>query len=290
MHESIKAMLAQYQCHSVNDYGNALHEIIQEITLLGLWRAKFFEHAAFYGGTALRILYQLDRFSEDLDFSLLRQNRSFDLTTYNEAVKQELSGFGFDVVIKSKTKISETNIKSTTINTNLHQQLLLVNAPGRLTRSLPKGQLIKVKMEVDIDPPGKFNTQAKLLLQPVPFSVNCYQLSDLFATKIHALLCRPWKQRVKGRDWYDFVWYVSHKVSVNLMHLQERLVQSQCWAIDKALNNALLQQLLLEKIDTVNFDNAKQDVIRFIKNVDQLALWSRDFFVEVTKRIKTTRA
>src|SRR5271168_5415411 len=104
MNPAILSMLDRYNCVSLQDYENALKEIMQEIALLGLWRSKFFEHTAFYGGTALRILYGLDRFSEDLDFSLLKQNKNFNLTPYLEAIKIELLGFGFSVTVEQKNK------------------------------------------------------------------------------------------------------------------------------------------------------------------------------------------
>src|SRR5258708_11206041 len=104
MHYAIEQMLKKYNCCSQLDYLNSLKEIFQEIALLGLWRAKFYEKAAFYGGTALRILYGLDRFSEDLDFTLLKNTKNFDLSPYNQAIADELSSFGFKVSVETKIK------------------------------------------------------------------------------------------------------------------------------------------------------------------------------------------
>src|SRR5579872_4522766 len=127
MHAAIKTMLSKYQCHSEQDYVNALKEIFQEISLLGLWRAKFYEKAAFYGGTALRILYGLDRFSEDLDFSLLKPEKNFDLSRYNQAIKDELNSFGFEVTVETKIKNTDSNIESAFIKAETKKQFILID-------------------------------------------------------------------------------------------------------------------------------------------------------------------
>src|SRR5438309_3791037 len=123
MNPAILSMLDRYKCVTAQDYENALKEIIQEIALLGLWRAKFYEHAAFYGGSALRILYGLDRFSEDLDFTLLRPDKTFSLASYNQAIMDELRSFGFKVEVVTKTKKIVSNIESAFIKADSKQQL-----------------------------------------------------------------------------------------------------------------------------------------------------------------------
>ena len=209
MNDSVQSMLEKYKPRSEQDYTNALKEIIQEIALLGLWRSKFYEHAAFYGGSALRILYQLNRFSEDLDFSLLKPDPEFTLAPYNQSICDELNAFGFTVEVKTKEKQVNTSIESAFIKANTKTQLMMIHAPQSLIQQTHGMHQLKIKMEVDTDPPAGFQTEVKTLLQPIPFSVKTYTLPDLFAGKIHALLCRPWKIRVKGRDWYDFIWYIT---------------------------------------------------------------------------------
>lgn len=288
MNIAIKQMFEKYQCHNQRDYLNALKEIIQEIALLGLWRAKFYEKAAFYGGSALRILYGLDRFSEDLDFTLLKTDDKFELDIYNQFIQKELNGFGFDVCVEKKIKRIDSAIESAFIKASSKTQLLMIEAPKDMRDTLHSMHLIKIKMEVDTDPPGKFETEAKTLLTPIPFSVNSLTLPNLFAGKIHALLCRPWQKRVKGRDWYDFVWYISHDRSVNLTHLQERLVQSGSWDNKHKLTRERLKDLLLAKISSTDFSSAKADASQFIKDQQALALWSSFFFVELLDKLKTT--
>jgi predicted nucleotidyltransferase component of viral defense system len=281
MHDAIQQMLEKYQCKSEQDYINAIKEIFQEIALLGLWRAKFFEQAAFYGGSALRILYKLDRFSEDLDFTLLKPNKNFILSPYNQAIVDELSAFGFNVEVLTKNKNIQTNIESAFIKADTKKQLLIIEAPTELAAKLHRMHTIKIKMEVDINPPRKFTTEAKTLLQPIPFFVKTLTQPDLFAGKIHAILCRPWQKRVKGRDWYDFVWYIAHNTPVNLTHLRERLIQSKFWDATRVLTKNDLIYLLKEKINRTNFELAKKDVIQFLRDPQSVDLWSTNFFLSL---------
>ena len=285
MHEAVKTMLAKYECRTEQDYINALKEIFQEIALLGLWRSKFYEKAAFYGGTALRILYGLDRFSEDLDFSLLKTDKNFELSMYNKDIKDELNGFGFEVNVNTKVKSSDTNIESAFIKAQTKKQLLLIEVSPDIINRLHNMSSIKIKMEVDINPPEKFKTETKILLRPIPFSVKTYQLPDLFAGKIHALLCRPWQQRVKGRDWYDFIWYLSRNISVNITHLRERLIQSEAWEKQSELTLTDLKAMLANKIEKTDFENAKKDILPFIKDHQAVDLWSRELFIQLIEKI-----
>lgn len=288
MHIAIKDMLEKYHCHSEQDYINALKEIFQEIALLGLWRAKFYEKAAFYGGTALRILYGLDRFSEDLDFTLLKTNKNFDLTPYNKAIAEEIKSFGFHVSVETKNKNIETNIESAFIKAITKKQLIIIDASSDIVSRIHRMHTIKIKMEVDTHPPSHFDTEVKNLFLPIPFSVKTLTKPNLFAGKLHAILCRPWQTRVKGRDWYDLVWYVARSVPVNLSHLRERLIQSNAWHKKDKLSKDDLLRLLIAKINNTDFKNAKTDILPFIKDKKAISLWSRDFFLEVVQKINVT--
>ncbi len=282
-------MLEKYQCKTQADYERAIRETIQEIALLGLWRAKFFEHAAFYGGTALRILYGLNRFSEDLDFSLLKPNAEFDLPFYNTAIEMELNSLGFTAEVERKIK-SENNshIQSAFIKENTRQQFLNIHVDHQLIKHMHKDKTIKIKMEVDIDPPLQFHTETKLLLEPIAFSVNTYTLPCLFSGKLHALLCRAWKNRTKGRDWYDFVWYVGKKIKPDLLHLREMLIQTGHWSSDKKFENSNLKKMLLKRIQDIDFNLAKADVLPFITDQASVALWSKEFFIEILEKLLVT--
>ncbi|MEA3464790.1 MAG: nucleotidyl transferase AbiEii/AbiGii toxin family protein [Thermodesulfobacteriota bacterium] len=286
MQGAIAQMLAKYECKSADEYVPALREILQEIALLGLWRSKFFEHAAFYGGTALRILYGLDRFSEDLDFSLLKPVEDFDLNSYSKSLEKELVAFGFDVKVEVKNKSSETAVQSAFLKGNTATQLLVIQADQEVVCDIPPGQLVKIKLEIDTDPPGGFSIENKYLLQPIPFSVRSYVLPDMFAGKMHALLCRKWKNRVKGRDWYDFIWYCANHPDLHLAHLEERMRQSDHWEEDTPLEVESFLKLISQAIENLDIDQAKNDVMPFVREPASLDVWSQDFFRDIVKRVR----
>lgn len=286
MNDAIKKMLAKYSTERVEDTVQALREIMQEIALLGLWRSKFFEHAAFYGGTALRILYGLERFSEDLDFSLLKPDGDFVLAGYCRALEKELAAFGFEVRVENKQKSADTVVQSAFLKADTVSQLLVIQTGEEFIRQIPSGRIIRIKLEVDTNPPGGFTTESKYLLQPIPFSVRSYTLSDLFAGKMHALLCRRWKNRVKGRDWYDLVWYCTHHPQLHLAHLEARMRQSGHYSEQSALTPEKFSELLSQCIETVDIDQAGKDVRPFVRQPETLEIWSRDFFCEIVKRIE----
>ena len=285
MQDAVKTMLARYDCQSTVEYTNAIQEILQEITLLGLWRSKFFEHAAFYGGTALRILYGLDRFSEDLDFSLLHSNKEFQLRRYLASLEKEVSAFGFKVTVQQKEKSSLSAIQSAFLKTDSAGALLMVTSDKAIFRGIPVGKQIRIKLEVDTEPPLGFKTETKYLLHPVSFGVRTYTLPDLFAGKMHAILCRQWKNRVKGRDWYDLVWYVANFPQLHLTHLEERMRQSGHWPRNRGIVKEDLVSLLEEKVDTLDVEQAKKDVMPFLVDSRRLDVWSREFFKDICSRI-----
>ena len=192
MREAVAQMLAKYDCQRVEDTTQALREILQELALLGLWRAKFFEKAAFYGGTALRILHGLDRFSEDLDFSLLQPMPDFKLARYSDTLERELAAFGFEVRVEQKGKAVETPVQSAFLKADTANELLVIQAGEHILRQIPSGQVTRIKIEVDTDPPPGFATENRFLLLPIPFGVRAYRLPDLFAGKMQPAVGAPW--------------------------------------------------------------------------------------------------
>ena len=286
MNEAVTRMLARYQARRLEDYVRALREILQEIALLGLWRSKFFEHAAFYGGTALRILHGIDRFSDDLDFSLIRPSSRFALSRYSAALQTEIRSFGFEVRVVAKEKEARSAIQSAFLKADTLKQLVVVEAGQEMMRELPRGQVLKIKIEVDTDPPPGFETETRFLLHPIPFSVRTYALPDLFAGKMHALLYRRWKTRVKGRDWYDLVWYTANHPRLHLSHLEQRMRQSGDLEKGKSLTRDRFHKLLDKAIAGLDVAQAKKEVEPFITNADTLSVWSREFFRDIVKRIQ----
>jgi hypothetical protein len=285
MNEAIARMLNRYECQSVEDHVRALREIMQEIALLGLWRSKFFEKAAFYGGTALRILYGMERFSEDLDFSLLRPMTDFDLSRYSGAVERELRSFGFEATMTTREKKDENPVQSAFLKANTLKHLLTIKTAEETSWPIPRGQVLKIKIEVDTDPPPGFVTENKFILQPIPFSVRTFVLPDLFAGKMHAVLCRRWKSRVKGRDWYDLVWYAANHPQLHLSHLEQRMIQSGHLKQGEQIASEKFFALTTEAVDTLDVNQARKEVEPFVKNPDALQVWSREFFQDVVGRI-----
>ena len=286
MHEAVQSLLARYTCRTRDDHLNALREILQKLALLGLWRAKFFEHAAFYGGTALRVLHGLDRYSEDLDFSLLRPTPDFSLEEYGAALKREVGSFGFDVTFDRRIKTKTTAIESAFLKANTVREMIQIGAGEDLLQGIHPGAHLKIKLEVDTDPPGDFVTETRYLLQPIPFPVRVFSLPDLFAGKLHCVLCRKWGTRVKGRDWYDLVWYAGRHPEVHLAHLEARMRQSGDWKETAPLDLNSLRRLLTAAITALNINQARAEVTPFVRDPRALEVWSPDFFTNVIAHIK----
>ena len=252
---------------------NALHEVMQQIALAGLSRGGFFEKAAFYGGTCLHLLYGMRRFSEDMDFSLLEPDLGFRFEDYFPAVVEEFKMAGKDVEIKMKHKGQPSAIESA----------FLKESSNVFDIGFTTEKRLKVKVEVDIDPPPKFTTEMKLLELPRKCWVRSYDLPGLYAGKVSAALFRKWKNRVKGRDWYDVMWYIQNRVELDLAHLIERAKESEPTA-DVSTREKLLAAFDA-RIDSIDFENAKQDVLLYLKDPKEVDIWSREFFKEYIRRI-----
>ena len=286
MNSTIEEMLKYYQTNNLTDKKNAMKEIIQEIVLCGLSRAGFFNKAAFYGGTALRIFYGLNRFSEDLDFSLTSPEPDFDLSSYFPVLKKEVTSWGLNVDISLKEKNTDSAIRSAFLKGNTMEHMLVFYASESLKSGISRDEVIKIKFEVDTMPPEGAGYENKYRLLPSPYEVKMYDMPSLFAGKVHAVICRAWKQRVKGRDLYDYIFYLSRNASLNFPHLKARLVQSGAWDPEKALSIEDTRDLLFSRFDSIDFENAKNDVRPFIRDTDSLNIWSADFFKQITSNLR----
>lgn len=283
VHSAVEDMLKKYSCKTVDDYKNALKEILQEIALLGLFRANMFDTAAFYGGSALRIFYGLDRFSEDLDFSLLKKSDMFDVTPYCDFIRDEMAAFGFETEVTKKMKAGESNIESAFIKAGTLIHLLQIESISPPVSGIAGNELLKIKLEIDTNPPAGAEYEVKYLLTPVPCHVRLFSAPSLFAGKLHALLCRDWKSgRMKGRDLYDYVWYLSRATPLNILHLEERMKQTGDLKMEDKLAPEGLKEMLCEKFSSIDYLQAKQDVMPFIKDPRVLNLWNADFFISIT--------
>ena len=280
----VKEWIAEYNPQNEEEIISALREIMQEITLAALSRTNFFEKAAFYGGTALRIFYGLDRYSEDLDFSLLEYDSDFSIEPYFNAVLDEFKSLGLTVSIKEKKKTNQTAIDSAFLKAETIWQEIVLEDIIKET-GVRSNKTLKIKIEVDRQPPLNFNTEEKLLIRPFSFYVKCFTQSSLFAGKMHALLFRKWKNRVKGRDWYDLEWYIKKGIPLDVTHFLARAVDTSDWQ-EKSISEKQIMELLYTKIDSVDFSSTRDDVVRFIKNDDALNIWSPKYFKDLVKKMK----
>ena len=270
--EIFNQMLSAYDLTTEQQNRNATFEVNQQIILAGLYNGGFFNEAAFYGGTCLRIFYGLQRFSEDMDFSLLAPNENFDFTQYFQPIIDQFVLVGREVEIKKKDKKSFGKVESAFLKDNTD----VFDVTFQTEKS------IKIKIEVDTCPPMRFNTEQRLLLLPRSFMTRCFTLPDLFAGKMHALVYRAWNNRVKGRDWYDFEWYVRHNIPLDFMHLHERTLQFNNEDITK---ESFLKKLN-ERLATADINQVKADVRPFIRNPKEMEIWSNDYFLQLAQMIR----
>ncbi|MCR3906217.1 MAG: nucleotidyl transferase AbiEii/AbiGii toxin family protein [Tenericutes bacterium] len=283
----IHQMIKKYDLKTIEDKKNAIKEVLQEVVLAALSKTDFFNHAAFYGGTALRIFYGIDRFSEDLDFSLVTRDERFSLDKYFNSIGDIINSIGLDFDIEKKEKTNKTSIESAFIKGNTKETFITIYPNTEDYKQIIHNEKIIIKFEVDINPPLYANTELKYRLLPFPYQIRVYDKESLFADKIHAIIARSWKNRVKGRDLYDYLFYISLNTKVNLKHLEARLKQTNTIDSDKVLTKELLIELLNDKFDNIDYGKAKLDFKPFIKDVNTLELWSSDFFKSITESIKS---
>lgn len=272
MNDMYSQMLSAYELTTEQQKRNATFEVNQQVILAGLYNGGFFDVAAFYGGTCLRIFHGLQRFSEDMDFSLLAPNGDFDFTKYFRPIIDEFAMVGREVEIKKKEKKNFGKVQSAFLkdNTDVYDVTFQTE------------KTVKIKIEVDTQPPLKFKTEQKLLLTPESFMTRCFTLPDLFAGKMHALIYRAWKNRVKGRDWYDFEWYVRHGVPLSFTHLHERAYEFN----QEDITKETFFEKLKERLATADINQVKADVLPFVRNPKELEIWSNDYFLQLANMIK----
>ena len=272
MNDIFEKMLSEYEQDSISSRNNATYEVMQQVVLCGLYRGGFFREAAFYGGTCLRIFHGLQRFSEDMDFTLLKKNPDFNFETYFPAIIDECKLLGREVTITKKDKRSFGKVESAFLKDNTD----VYNLAFQTEKTL------KIKIEVDVNPPLEFETEQKLSVNPHSFMTRCLTLPNLFAGKMHALVFRKWKTRIKGRDWYDFEWYIRNNIPLNFKHLQIRAAEFN----EIQLTMESFMDLLRERLATADIEQVKLDVMPFIINPQDLEIWSNDYFLQLAERLK----
>ena len=282
MNNVIREMLTRFSVNELTEKKDALKEVLQEVILCGLSRAGFFQRTAFYGGTALRIFHGLDRFSEDLDFSLQTADGFFSLSDFFSVLRKEVASFGLNLEITEKVKTRESAIQSAFLKGNTKEHMLMFFNADQSVESIPGNEKIKIKFEVDTNPPASASFERRYRLLPVPYEVMLYDMPSLFAGKVHAVICRAWKSRIKGRDLYDYVFFLSKGAHLNTDHLKARLAQSGIWDSEDSFSIADAKRLLCDRFEAIDYSQAKADVIPFLKNSASLEVWSADFFRQIT--------
>lgn len=278
MKDVIQERLESYDLQTSEDEENAIKEITQEVALYALEKVGFFEHAIFQGGTCLRIVHGLDRFSEDLDFALRSANPDFDLNKYLIEASKTMKLYGYEIEVAGEDKVDKS-VKSRFIKDESIKKLL------KFAHRQDSKKKIQIKIEVDINPPAGDKIESNYLDFPTQFMVITHDIPSLFAGKTHALLCRNY---VKGRDWYDYLWYISKNVKVNLEMLENTLNQFGPWkGQNQHIDNKWLHEKLNEKISEIDWEETKHDVERFLRpdKKKTLKLWSEDFFLKMTRKM-----
>ena len=279
MIELIQQRLNEYEVKNAIEEEQAIKETIQEITLFGLWKAGFFDVAAFQGGTSLRVLYDLPRFSDDLDFILKEPDPDFDWSGYLKGLLEYLEEFGLKTEVKDKSRMDQAVRKALLKDNSISNQLNLSFYRGQ------KDQNLTIKLEIDINPPAGSGFEYSYLDFPTDFEVCHQDLSSNLALKIHALLCRPY---TKGRDWYDFNWYVRKKIKPNLPLLRAALIQDGPWkGQDLKINEDWVKQSLSQKISSIDWKGAATDIERFLSRIekDGLKMWNEQFFTQKAEQL-----
>ncbi|MCI5669602.1 MAG: nucleotidyl transferase AbiEii/AbiGii toxin family protein [Bacilli bacterium] len=287
MNSVIETMLEKYNPHNNEERENAVKEIIQEIALSGLSRGGFFEKAAFYGGTCLRIFYGLNRFSEDLDFALIEKDPNFRLNDYFPVLEKEFDAYGIKLSVEEKKKTFDSEIQSAFLKGNTLTLMMSFFPKSEDTKKIISNQRLKIKFEVDTENPEGGKIESKFRMLPSLYEVKTFDESTLFAGKIHAIICRNYKSHVKGRDYYDYLFYIGKGSCFNLHYLENKLKKTGVLTDNEKLTLDKTKELLKERFETVDYESAKEDVSNFINNKDSLKLWKKELFLSTLDELKS---
>lgn len=280
MNNAIEAMLSKYNPQNNNERENAIKEIIQEIALAGLSRGGFFKKAAFYGGTCLRIFHGLNRFSEDLDFALVEKDPNFKLDIFFPSLEKEFQSYGIEMIIERKKKEDGEEVQSAFLKGNTLTLMMSFFPKSDDAKKVVSNQKIKIKFEIDTDNPEGGITEYRYKMLPAPYEIQIFDEATLFAGKIHAILCRNYKNHVKGRDYYDYLFYIGKGSKFNLKYLENKLKNTGS-KIDEndSLTLDKVKALLKERFLTTDYKSAKEDVSNFIMDKESVSIWKKELFL-----------
>lgn len=287
MNSAIEAMLARYNPQNNDERESAIKEIIQEIALAGLSRGGFFNKAAFYGGTCLRIFHGLNRFSEDLDFALLTKDFDFKLDSYFPTLEKEFKSYGIDISIEPKKIDEDVDVQSAFLKGNTLMLMMSLFPKSEDAKRVVSNQKIKIKIEIDVDNPNGGTTEYKYRMLPAPYEVQVFDEPTLFAGKIHAIICREYKHHVKGRDYYDYLFYIGKGSKFNIQYLENKLKNTGGKISDnETLTLEKVKELLRDRFLTVDYESAKEDVSNFISDKESLRFWKKELFLSTLDNLK----
>ncbi len=280
MSRILEERLKGYNAETAEGEFDALREILQEVILSGLSDTDFFNLAVFQGGTCLRLIHGLRRFSEDLDFVLLAAQPRFDWSAYEKKINARCNLYGFEPEFLNK----ENQVNS--VKKMLVKQGSLSDLVS-FTHTQDPRRKIRIRLDIDVNPPSGLSSETSFLDFPLPYRLHIPTINCLFAGKCHALLCR---QYTKGRDLFDFQWFVSKHVEPDLEYLKSTLIQSGPWeGNDINVTPSWLKLALIERISSLDWNAAKDDIFRFLpeREVETVLLWSRDFFLSRIEKLFT---
>ena len=286
MKSKLERMMDSFDPQSLDETKSALREIIQNIVLIGLSNGGFFHVGSFYGGTATRIFYDLNRYSEDLDFTLNQTMDHFSFYPYIEKVETTAFSYGLKVEASVKEKKIETPVSTAIVRTNTLEAFFTLKVPENLTSLLHKDEVIKVKFEADCHPALGFRVEKRYIDLPDIAPVMVLDEPSLFAGKLNAVLTRNYGQRVKGRDYYDFAFYVRNRISPNLVYLKNRLVAGGKIKEEDPFDIPTLQKMLIERFEEVDFEEAKEDASKFLFHEEDLSYFQKDYFIDLARKIR----
>ena len=291
--EIVREMMARYEIRDGDAALKALREVVQELVLFCLHRANFFDTAVFYGGTALRILHGLDRFSEDLDFALRREIRDFSFHTFQHALIENMKEFSLEASFETREPevspggIAESHVRTGPLRTVLTAEISEDNdVLKRVAALFPSNQIVKIKLEADTRNARSFEEEYSFPLSPIPFPLRTMTLSSMFAGKMHALLCRQWGARVKGRDWYDCLWFVRKNIPLDMLFLEDKLRDSGHWQEKRTFGEDDFNALYAARAASVDIEAARDDVRPFLRDPSALSFWSNELFASLVERFR----
>lgn len=270
----IENRLKRYRMDSPELEITAIREITQELILFALSTSEFFTHAAFQGGTCLRIVHGLNRFSEDMDFVLKKSSGAFSWQQYLTLIATTLEQYGYRVELQDKSHTGESEKKAFIKDDSIGKILKLSYANRQGST-----RMIRIKLEIDTNPPGGGEFESAFIAFPSPSSITTETLPTLFAGKSHALLCRKYE---KGRDWYDFLWYLGNKTPMNYRRFSAALNQTGPWAgLGITVDRDWYINEMTRRIEEIDWKRVKADVAPFISQPEQglVSKWNRDFFI-----------